>query len=218
MVGVVAVAAALFAAGSAFAVAQTIVAADNTFSLATYTMDQGDQPTLQNAGVNQHNATAVANGPDGKGLFTSPTIGAGTTTLNGTQYLTTGSYSFICTIHPSTMVATLAVSGNGTPVARPDVEVSVVSKQLSKVASKGKLTVQVEALTKSDDVELIAKLGKSTLGQSPALDLAAGVKQNVTLKLSKAAKSKLQSKSKATVSVDGTVPFGSPDTAKGKLK
>ena len=40
-------------------------------------MDQGDRPTLQNAGVNQHNVTARTNGPDGDFLFISPTIGNG---------------------------------------------------------------------------------------------------------------------------------------------
>jgi hypothetical protein len=40
----------------------------------------------------------------------------------------------------------------------------------------------------------------------------------VTLKLNKAAKSKLAKKSKATISIEGTVPFGAPVSAKGKLK
>lgn len=211
-------AAALFAAGSAYGVAQTIVAADNTFSLATYTMDQGDQPTLQNGGVNQHNATASNNGPDGKPLFSSPTIGTGTTTLNGTQYLTAGNYAFICTIHPSTMIATLAVSAGGTPVARPDIEVKVVSRKIDKVARTGKLIVQAQAVTASSDVDLTAKLGQRTIGQASDLNLAAGAIQNITMKLKKASRASLANKSKATVSLQGTVAFGAPDSTKGKLK
>ena len=62
------------AATSAFGVAETIVASDDFFAAATYAMDQGDRPTLQNTGVNQHNVTARTNGPDGD-LFISPTIG-----------------------------------------------------------------------------------------------------------------------------------------------
>jgi len=214
-----AVAAALFAAGTAFGASQTIVGADNTFSLATYTMDQGEKPPFQNIGpFNPHNATAAANGPDGKVLFKSPTIGPGSTTLDGTQYLTAGSYAFICTIHPTTMIATLAVSGNGTPVARPDIELKVVSRKIEKVASKGRLQIQVQAVTKSDDAEVTAKLGKTTLGTLTDLDLAAGAIQNATLSLNKATRNKLSRKAKATVSLEGTVPFGSPATAKGKLK
>jgi len=47
--------------------------------------------------------------------------------------------------------------------------------------------------------------------------MAAG-KQFSVVKLSKAGKNKLRTKSKATVTVTGSVPFGSPASAKGKLK
>jgi plastocyanin len=212
-----AVAAALLAAGSAFAVSETIVGAgDNMFSKATYTSDQGDTITLQVTG-SSHNATATAQGPDGQALFRSATISGGTTPVNGTQFLAQGTYSFICTIHPTTMSATLVKTGNGTPQARPDIEVKLKSTKINKVASKGKLLVEVQALTKSDDVNVEAKLAKARLGKEEGLDLAAGVKQNAVLKLSKSAKNKLRSRNKASITVSGTVPFGAPDTAKGKL-
>ena len=216
-IGCLALLAAVFTGGTAYGVAQTITATDNVFSAASYTMDQGDRPPFTNAGLNSHNATASGNGPDGKPLFSSPTIGTGSTSLNGTQYLTAGSYGFICTIHPTTMIATLVVSGNGTPVARPSLSLTVQSKKLDKVASKGKLQVAVNASTKVDGASLEAKLGNASLAKVTNLSLAAG-SQSVTLKLNKAAKSKLAKKSKATVSVEGTVPFGATASAKGKLK
>jgi plastocyanin len=218
VIGVAAVLAALIAAATALAVAETIVATDNTFSKAVYSMDQGDRPALQNMGGNQHNATASANGPDGRPLFDSPTIGTGTTTLNGTQYLTTGTYIFICTIHPDTMIATLSVSGLGTPVPRPSIALKVLSKNLDKIASKGKLPVRVQATTASQGVELEAKLGKKTVGEATGIDLAAGARSTVALRLSKAARKQLGKKDKAKVKVEGTVPFGSPSTAKRKLR
>ena len=205
-------------AGGAYAASETIVGTGlNTFDKATYTSDQGDTVTLQVTG-SSHNATSTATGPDGGPLFASSTITGGATPVNGTQYLAQGSYSFICTVHPTTMQATLVKTGNGTPQARPDIEVALKSTRIAKVASKGKLLVEVQALTKSDDVGVEAKLGKSTLGEIEGIDLAAGTRKIVNLKLSKAAKNKLRGRDKATVKVEGTVAFGAPDTAKGKLR
>lgn len=204
------------AAGSAFAVAQPIVATDDVFSAATYTMDQGDRPVLQNNGVNQHNATARANGPDGKFLFESPTIGGGTTTLNGTQYLTAGTYAFICSIHPLSMQANLQVSAAGTPVARPQIDVLLGAGKLSKIAKKGKLPVTVKGITQSDGVTLQAKLGKSVIASQNAFNLTAGQSRKITLKLKKSAKGKLAKKKSAKLKVTGQVPFGAPDTGSRK--
>jgi plastocyanin len=211
-----AVAAALFAAGSAFAASQTIVAADNTFSLSIYTMDQGEKPPFQNIGLNQHNATASANGPDGRPLFSSPTIGTGSTVLEGTQYLTAGSYSFICTIHPSTMIATLAVSGNGTPVPRPALSLKLLSKQIEKVIKNG-LLVRMDVGTKADDMTLEARLGNTLIGKVEDISQATGT-AFIKVKLNKAGKSRLRNREKATIGLTGTVPFGAPTTSKGKLK
>lgn len=209
---------ALMLAASAWGVAQTIVASDDFFSTASYTMDQGDRPTLQNAGTGSHNATASSKGPDGEPLFISPTIGTGSTTVNGSQYLTAGSYAFICTVHPLSMQASLTVSGSGTPTARPKVDVTISASSLSAAAKKGKLPVKVQALTLSDGVELDAKLGKVTLGTQKAFNLAAGQTRKITLKLTKAGRSKLTGRKSAKVTVTGSVPFGSPDSAKKTLK
>jgi plastocyanin len=208
----------LLTPSSAFAVSQTIVGTgSDLFTQPSYTSDQGDLVQLQVTG-STHNATATTNGPDGGPLFKSATITGGTTPVNGTQFLGPGSYSFICTIHPSTMQATLVKQAVGAPLTRPDIEVKLKSTKIEKVAAKGKLLVEVQAVTKSDDVSVEAKLGKASLGKKQGLDLAAGAKQNVTVKLNKAAKSKLASRNQATVKVLGEVPFGSPDTAKGKLR
>lgn len=213
-----AMAASAIAATSAFGVAQMIVASDDFFAAAAYTMDQGDRPTLQNAGVNQHNVTARANGPDGDFLFISPTIGNGSTTVEGTQYLTAGTYAFFCTTHPLSMSGDLQVSGLGAPVARPKIDVILGAGKLDKIAKKGKLLVTVKALTKSDDVELELKLGKTTIGSQKAFDLAAGQSRKLTLKLNKAGKSKLGDRNSAKLKLSGEVPFGSPDSAKRTYK
>ena len=215
----------LLLAGTAWAAQQPVISADpggiNSYSMGTYTMDQGEFLQFQNTGPNnEHDVWSRADGPDGKKLFISPTIRPGNvTTVAGTQYLTANptGYPFFCNVHPFEMSGTLVVTGNGTPVPRPDIEVTVTSTKLDKVASKGKLLLRVQALTASQNVSVEAKLGKIVLGRIPDLDLAAGQTRKATLKLNKSGKSKLAAKNKATVKVTGNVAFGSPDTAKKKL-
>src|SRR5204863_9888703 len=108
-----------------------------------------------------HNVTAHPNAPDGKALFRSPTISGGTTAVDGTQFLSAGDYTFFCTIHPSTMQATLHVAGAGAPLARPSATVSLRTRTISKALKKGFL-VGVNATTKDDGVSIAVKLGKTT--------------------------------------------------------
>jgi plastocyanin len=207
-------------AGIALAASDTIVAGpaesyDRQAAGTPYNTDQGDVVQFQNLG-GSHNVTARQNGPDGKALFRSPTISSGFASVDGTQYLSSGTYTFFCTVHPTTMQATLQVSTNGTPQARPSARLTLRTKSISKALKKG-LLVGVNASTKVDGVGLVAKIGKSTIGRASGLSWAAGQQVNV-LKLSKAGKSKLRGKSKATVKVTADIPFGSPASAKAKLK
>lgn len=206
------------AAGNAFGVAQTIVAIDDSFVGATFTMDQGERPTLQNNGTGQHNATARNNGPDGEFLFESPTIGNGSTVVEGTQYLTTGSYAFICTVHPLSMTANLQVSALGAAVARPKIDVLLGKGKLDAIAKKGKLQTTVKALTKSDGIALELALGKTVIASQKSFNLAAGQQRKVTLKLNKAGKSKLSNTGSAKLKLTGEVPFGAPDSVKKTYK
>jgi plastocyanin len=211
---VLVVAIGLLAAGLAFGAAPIIGQADDTFSAPTYTIDQGEVGQLQVTG-STHNVTARQAGPDGQALFRSPTISTGNTGVQGTQFLSAGDYSFFCTVHPTTMQATLHVTSNGAPQARPSTQVSVRSKKLSKVSKKG-ILVALTTSAKVDGASLVAKLGKATIGKLDGLSLAAG-QQFATIKLTKSGKSKLKGKKKASVTVTATIPFGSPATGKSKL-
>jgi plastocyanin len=207
----------LFGAGIALAASQTIEGtASNTYSNPDYTTDQGEVVPFTVTG-SQHNVTAHGPGPDGNVLFRSATISGGTTAVNGTQYLTAGDYTFFCSIHPSTMQATLHVTSNGTPQPRPQATLTLVSKKISKVAKKGKLLVGVNMTAPVDGASLVASLGKATLGRANSLSLKAG-QQTVAIGLGRAAKSKLAKKSKASVTLTADIPFGSPASGKGKLK
>ena len=196
-------------AAIAWAAPATIVdQANDTFDAASYAHDGGTVAQLTVTGSN-HNATASANGPDGRALFRSNTITGGSTPVNGTQYLNAGSYPFICTIHPN-MQATLNVTGTGLP--RPTVDLAITSRKLSKVVKKGKLAVKATT-TGAPEVALSAALGKRRIaaGTIPAGGTTA------SLKLTKPGRQALAGKEKATIKVTGTIDFGAPDTAKRKL-
>ncbi len=215
------VAGVLFAGGIALAASQPIVGQiDDTFTggdgapFPTYHADQGEIVPFQVTG-NTHNVTAHQKGPDGGALFRTPTIPGGTTGVQGTQYLSAGTYKFFCTIHPVTMQATLVVDPNGTPQARPSATAKVRTKTISKAVKKG-LLLAVTASTQVNGATVTAKLGKATIGKTTAT-LAAGA-QTVKVKLSKSGKSKLSKKSSAKVSVTADIPFGAPAKANANLK
>ena len=198
--------------------ADTIMASDNNFGPAPYNTEQGAVVPFQNSGFSQHNVTATATGPDGKALFRSPTTSGGaSSSVQGTQYLSAGDYSFFCTIHGPTMSGVLRVANSGTPQARPNATLTLVSKKISKVVKKAKLLVGVNMTAPVDGASLVASLGKATLGRGNSLSLRGG-QQTVAIRLGKAAKNKLAKTSKASVTLSADIPFGSPASGKGKLK
>jgi plastocyanin len=205
-------------AATALGAAETIRAANALdFESADYATDQGETVTFDNAdpGV-PHNVTASGK-IGGKPLFESPTVtGAASTVVNGTQYLTTGSYTFFCSVHPN-MEATLNVTGAGTAVARPNISVAILSGKLAKVRG-GKARVKVKAVTKSDNVALKLKLGSKQLASKSNIDLAAGQVRKLTLKLGRKARNRLAGKSKAKLKLVGSVPFGKTRTVSKLLK
>src|SRR3954452_13845496 len=111
---------ALLAAAVALASDQTINAVPSQqFANPSVTIDQGDHVTFTNNDAVSHDVTAKGKGSDGKPLFASDTTSTGQSKpVDGTQYLTTGDYAFICSIHPN-MTGTLHVTAAGAPPPRP---------------------------------------------------------------------------------------------------
>ena len=212
----VAIAAIGLMAYAAFALAaDSITAIDDAYNAPTYTINQGERPNFTNGGALQHNVTAQANGPDKRALFSTPTLDGGQQALvEGTQYLTAGTYTFFCTIHPTQMQATLHVTGAGTPQARPSATLKGKKTSVAKAIKKGVL-VNINASTKIDGAALTLKLGKATVGKA-TLSLAAGP-QTDRVNLNKTGKSKLRHKSKAKLGVSANIPFGFPASGKVKL-
>jgi plastocyanin len=219
IVGLAVAGAAAFGSAQALGVTETITSSPAccTFAKPTFSLDPGQVATYQNPGGVSHNVFASGNGPDGEPLFSSATIDSGQTPVNGTQYLAPGTYRFVCTIHPA-MTADLVVTGNGSPLARPAVDLKVVSKKLHRVVGSGKLKVKVSASAASSDVALTARKGARKLGSKRNIDLAAGGSRTVKLPLRQSAKNALEDLKSAKLKVSGAVPFGSPATAKRTLR
>jgi plastocyanin len=135
----------------------SIVAGPSTQYLTTsVSMDQGERLTFYNFDAISHDVSATTNGPDGQPLFKTPLIDLGESAfVEGSEFLTTGSYDFLCTIH-SNMQGTLEVTSAGTPAqrptpgnprpadnTRPTVKVKLTSARAATVRRKRKLFVEV---------------------------------------------------------------------------
>ncbi|MDX6615747.1 MAG: hypothetical protein QOD60_838 [Solirubrobacterales bacterium] len=217
LAGVAVLSAALLAGTAAIALgAPATITGDGANTFVGGPNFAGDAGTVAQLVVtgSTHNVTSTANGPDGKALFRSATIGSGSTPVNGTQFLAPGSYPFICTVHPTTMSGNLVV-GAGTPQARPAVALQVLDKKIAKVIKKAQLRVKLTA-TGTGSVPVEVFLGKRAIAGKTQLDAPGStvLKLPLTPKGLKA----LAKKKKATVTVKSSIPFGSPVTVTGALK
>ncbi len=136
----------------------------NVFAPNTYLHDAGTVATITWIAGGGHDVTARTLGPDGKSLFRSPTIPAGTAPVAGTQFLTPGSYAFFCTTHLG-MDGTLNVNA-GTPQPRPTVTAKPVKgSKLAAAVKKGKVPVKL-TLANGAAATITLKLGKKQVGAS----------------------------------------------------
>jgi plastocyanin len=224
VIGLAAIGAMALGAGYAFGASETITTSPSccSYSKSTFTIDAGQDATFHNEtpGV-PHSMTAASKGPDHKRLFNSGITSSGKqAAVNGTQYLAPGTYHFFCLVHGPSMSANLVVSGSGAPVARPEIEVKVLSRKIHAVVRSRRLKVRVSAVTESQNVELSAAKGLVKLGAPKSgINLAAGSSRTVKLNVSPGVNAGFirEGMAKAKVKVIGSVPFGSPATAHRNL-
>ena len=146
-------------------------ASPNTYTTTNVTMDQGERLTFLNRDFSRHDVVALKSGPDNQPLFRTPLIGQNEEVfVEGSQYLTTGSYEFICSVH-SNMRGTLNVTANGTPAQRPgpgggggttDATQPKLTVRI-KQASRRTMRVSV-AVDEASTVTLRLRRGTRTLG------------------------------------------------------
>jgi plastocyanin len=193
------------AAGAAYA-DQTIYAGPpNQFVGGDITMAQGEKLTFSNVDTTTHDVTAKAAGPDGKPLFASAKTGPGQSSpVEGAEYLTTGHYDYICSIHPF-MTGTITVTTDGTPAQRPgsgspppsgqppapssdttppSVSVKVLDTKRSKIRKRRSLQVSA-TVDEPATIGFTARSGRTTVANGTARFEQAGTRK-VSLKLTKA--------------------------------
>lgn len=176
----------------------------NEFAASVTTIDQGEKVSLRNLDIVAHDVSSSKKSAAGQPLFRSELVDpGGSGPVEGTEYLTTGDYPFICTIHPG-MDATLKVTSAGEPVARPDlpqVKVRIASGDLQRVVKSGRLKLRVTS-TKAT-VKLLARMKKTKLG-SATVEFGEQGARTVRLKLSKAGRKALRGRTSARVTASAT--------------
>jgi plastocyanin len=210
--------AALAAAPAASAQERIVAGPSNRYLTPSVTMDQGERLTFQNQDVASHDVTARRDGPDARPLFSTPVIGQGREVfVEGSQYLTTGSYGFFCSVHPF-MEGTLNVTSAGVPVPRPApdtrapaVSVSIPATRLGRVERARRLTVEVN-VDEPAAVEVSAKLGRIVVARGAASATAAGGLR-VAAKLTRAGRRALDDRRRARLVVTARAQDGAGNAA-----
>ena len=175
------------------------------YTTPSVTMDQGERLTFQNLDVVGHDVTATQRGPDGRALFRTPVIGGGQEAfVEGSQFLTTGSYGFLCSVHPE-MTGTLNVTNAGAPVPRPAdttaprASVRLRSARVSSVRRARRLLVRV-TVNEAARVSLRATARGATIARG-ALSLSGPGSRNRALSLTAAGRRATRSGRRMTVTV-----------------
>lgn len=201
-------------AGVAYADGTITARPPNEFAAPVTTIDQGEKVSLNNIDIVAHDVSSQRKSDDGKPLFRSELVDPGSSgPVMGTEYLVTGDYPFICTIHPG-MDATLKVTSDGEPEPKPEppkVTVKIASGDLQRVVRDGKLKLRVTSTKAS--VKLVARMKRTKLG-SATVDFGRQGARTVALKLSKAGRKALRGRSSAKVSATATAVDAAGQSAK----
>ena len=200
------------AAPVALADERIVARPSNTFTNPNPSIDQGERLTFQNTDVARHDVTSRRRDDAGQPLFRSATIGQGREVeVEGAQFLTSGSYGFICSVHPF-MTGMLTVTSAGTPLPRgndttaPGVRVAVARTSLSRVVRSGRLPVRTfvdeaatVALTASARVD-----GRSVTLARGSVSGAAGSTETASLRLTRAGRRALAGARRVAVILRGS--------------
>jgi plastocyanin len=229
--------AALAAPATAFADETIVATAGTRYAADAYAIDQGERLDFRNDDLSgpKHDVVSTANGDVNGRLFASDIIEGGKSAfVEGSQYLTTGSYEFFCSIHPS-MKGKLNVSASGTPKPRPgsappapgepppaadqtppEPSLDFGALRAASIKRKRVLTLKVGA-DEAVSMTVTVKAGKLTLA-TKKLELDVPQTKTVRLALGKAALKALKRRARIRIVVDVVDAAGNPGTATDSVK
>lgn len=165
-----------------------------------------------------HNVYSTSRGPDRRELFFSETIRPGSASeVAGTQYLKSGSYPFVCTLHPG-MDGILEVTSEGAPLPRPFLKTALTVQSLKSVVRKGAIRVSLSSPTGVQAGRVTVKIGPRTIATVRSITLAAGTRRLVTVKLSPTGRGVLKGRKSAAISATASVDFGKPSISRKVLR
>jgi plastocyanin len=131
-------------------------------------IDPGEKLTFLNPDLAPHDVTSAE-----PGLFASETVGAGSETpVVGADSLPSGSYDFICSIHPY-MTGRLTVGGggggghDGHDMKAPKVSVKVATRKISDALDAGAIVLKVK-VSEAAKVRVTAESGKTKVAKGKA--------------------------------------------------
>lgn len=220
VIAAIAAGSALFAAPAAHAQGQISAGPPNQYLTPDVTIDQGDSVTFVNADAVEHDVLARDKGPDGKPLFRSELVGfAQSAPVEGTEFLVTGAYPFVCSLHPQ-MEGTITVTSAGQPKPRPgdktSLKLSVLDSKVSKVRSRGSLRVRVTT-NRPATVRMTTRADGSTFARGTVKLAEAGAK-TAQLRLTRAGRKLVARRKRIALTVSGTTKNAAGKTTRASAK
>lgn len=191
--GIAAVTTLLLGPAVAWADQEIRAAPPNQYATPQVTVDQGEPLFFRNSDIAAHDVTHDAEEP----LFRSELVGQGESSfVEGSQYLVTGTYAFLCSVHPD-MKGTLTVTEQGTPHTRPgaggeppapDTQEPAVALELRRYSARRvRRTRRVGILVGADEASRLAVtvfIGSRRAGRA-RLELAAAGTRRIQVRLSR---------------------------------
>ncbi|MFN2615736.1 MAG: plastocyanin/azurin family copper-binding protein [Thermoleophilaceae bacterium] len=179
------------------------------YSPSRVTIDQGEKVVFENDDSVEHNVVSADYAPDGSRLFRSDTIGGGlSTSVSGTEYLTTGDYDFFCSLHRG-MRGVLSVTGAGAPLPRPQtpdttlpgLKLRLFTRSARTALARRSLLVHLKA-TEYVRVAVVARARGRTIARRTAVVPRAGFR-GARLRLTRRGRKLLRRAARIRVSIRG---------------
>jgi plastocyanin len=231
---------ALSAPATALADQEIAATTGNAYTTTSITMAQGEPLNFKNNDLSvKHDVVSTANGEVKKQyLFASDTIEGGKSSfVEGSQYLTTGTYDFYCSVHPAQMKGKITVTAAGTPQARPGTtpggpgttngtpaadqlppEAGFDYGNLSakRIKAKKRLTLKVSA-DEASTATVTVRIGKVKL-KAVRVRFARRSTKIVQIKLSAKAVKAVKARARLRVVVEAVDSAGNPGSATDSAK